>query len=127
MKKKPRPKATAAELEAVARFRKEVKGYCILCGEPGIDPHHLIRQQSLRAHTSTMDDTERWIVVHDPRNGVPLCRRCHERVTSRFRPILRSEVPPRAWKFAKEHGLTWLLERECPEDAEFLFGRDRAA
>ena len=125
--KRTRRKQSAAEKEAHAAFRDAVlRGGCIRAHTNGcsghLDPHHIIRKGSLKVHTSTLPDAERWPIVHDPRNGVPLCHRHHEQVTNRVWPQSLSEVPDRAKDFAEEQGLTWLLEKECPTEGEVLFG-----
>jgi hypothetical protein len=76
------------------------------------DPHHVLREQSLRAHFSTMED--KWQRVHDPANGVALCRSAHDPVTTKATYIFREELPARVVDWAHDNGLDWLLEREAP-------------
>jgi hypothetical protein len=120
VKRSPR-KRSRFEIEAHDHFREAVlaKGDCAWhgsdCPEPWtMDPHHVIRAQTLRTFTSTMRDELRWSIVHDPRVGVPLCRAIHDDVTNASKRLLPSMVPGSVHEFATDHGLVWALESEVP-------------
>jgi 5-methylcytosine-specific restriction endonuclease McrA len=101
---------------ALARiFHEQVTrgGRCASCGQLGnalcpIEAHHVLEKSGLRRAGHGPE------VVWDLRNGMPLCRRCHERHTSRVEPVRRRRVPRSAWRFAAQHNLTWLLEQRYP-------------
>ena len=93
-------------------------GTCALCGQPGagLDAHHVLPRSKLKRLLAGKGKVVPPSVLYDPRNAVGLHRTpCHEWVTSRARTLPRSAVPDRTWEFAREHGLEWLLEAECPD------------
>jgi hypothetical protein len=122
MKRSPKRMSTA-EREAKAHFRETVlSSPCLFAQtrhnhtcEGKLDAHHVCREQSLRTHFSTFGDAK-WERVHDPANGVALCRKAHIAVTPATRTtwILKHELPARVVDFAEDWGLGWLLEREVP-------------
>jgi hypothetical protein len=120
IKRRPKRMSTA-EREAKAHFRETVlSSPCLFaqtrhnhdCDGP-LDPHHVLRQSYLRTHFSTFGDAK-WERVHDPQNGVPLCRAAHDAITTRADWIMKHELPARVVDFAEDWGLGWLLEREVP-------------
>jgi 5-methylcytosine-specific restriction endonuclease McrA len=89
---------------------------CAVCGAKGrMDAHHVISQQALkrRAAESGLDPL---LLTGDPANGMPLCRRCHEKHTNAVESIPRHLVPRSAWTFAASLGLTWWIERFYPDE-----------
>ena len=76
---------------------------------PACDAHHVIPKAWLRKVGFGED------AVWDVRNRVWLERHRHEQVTNHHKPLTRAELPAAVWEFAAEYGLTWKLERECPE------------
>jgi HNH endonuclease len=118
--KRTRRRLRAAERRAKDLFDRAVlaKGECVLADGridahgPLRDAHHIIRKQTLRAHASTMTEQDRMELLWDPRNGVPVCRKHHEQLTTAYRRLTRAQVPPEVWHFAEEHGLVHALERE---------------
>lgn len=119
--KRSRRKKSKAELEAEALFRETVAracGYrCLFhsssCDGP-LDPHHIIRRSWLKTNYSTLPDDEKWPRVHDPSNGVLLCRHHHDRVTTRHRVLWRHEIPEYTERWARDEGIEYRLEIECP-------------
>lgn len=90
-----RPKRKPSIERVLARdFRAAVlaKGPCI-CGARPIDPHHVCYQQHLRAGGHPL-----W----DPRDGMPLCRSCHDSHHNGSRRIPCSRLPDEALEFAFE-------------------------
>lgn len=82
---------------------------CRGCGNRKyVQAHHVIPKK----HLKKLDEE----IVWDPANGMCLCEKCHSRHTSRHRPITRKLLEKKHFKFAEEHNLTWLLEREYPEE-----------
>ena len=91
------------------------------CSGP-VDPHHVLPKQFLKGAFSTFAEEEKWWHVHNPDNGVPLCRAAHDAVTTKMGYIFREELPARVIDFAEAHGLGWRLERECPPLMAEAFG-----
>lgn len=86
---------------AVCRRRREIQG------------HHVVRQQHLRAKAQELGiDPAK--LLWDPRSGMALCRRCHERHTNAVARVPRDLVPAAAEDFVREYGLEWRLERDYP-------------
>lgn len=77
--------------------------------------HHVIPQQTLKnlfpnGHGGRTLPQILW----DPRNGMAVERRRHERHTSAHERIARSELPASVFEFAGELGLDWYLDRHYP-------------
>lgn len=122
MKRRRRVKG-AAELEAEANFRETVlREDCLMKRRPGhrcsgpLDAHHVLPKRFLKTNYSTFPDAEKWERIHDPANGVALCRAAHDAVTTRMGYIFLEELPARVVDFARDQGLMWRLERECPPE-----------
>lgn len=79
-----------------------------------IDAHHVIKEQTLKAHTSTLTEEERLAILYDPRNGVCVCRAAHTPLTSKAWHMRPEQVPDHVREFAHDHHLGWALEREVP-------------
>lgn len=89
-----RPRRKPSIERVLARdFRAAVfaKGSC-LCGASPTDPHHVVYQQHLRGEHP----------LWDPRDGVPLCRPCHEAHHNGSRRVPCSRLPDEALEFAFE-------------------------
>ncbi len=69
-----------------------------------VQAHHVITQQQLRKHGL---DEFRW----DPRNGMAVCDRAHDRHHAGVSRIPLDVVPARCKAFATENGLDYLLDR----------------
>ena len=123
-------------------WRKAVTnvGYCAVCGvgprapEQGkrrfvvLDPHHVIPQRYLRRYVASIkwaDEREKetkaktmlLALLYDPRNGICICRDCHEAHETAVRRIPREAVPLRALQFAREIDREWYIERFYPRAA----------
>ena len=110
-------------------------GYCAVCGvgpkarDLGkrrfvvLDPHHVIPARHLRRFVSAMRleeekaETMLLVFLYDRRNGVCVCRDCHEDHEKAVRRIPRSVLPKEAFQFAREIGREWLIERLYPKAA----------
>lgn len=77
-----------------------------------LDPHHVLRAATLRAHTSTLPDDEALAIIFDPRDGVPVCRGLHANLTVAYTRLHKAELPEHVLEFAAEHRLLHALERE---------------
>lgn len=109
-------------------------GVCAVCGrgpkarEPekrvgvGLDPHHVIPARYIRAFTDRLRHTMlprefrpfQAAVLFDVRNGLCLCRDCHEAHETGAERVPRELVPDSAVWFAREIGLERLIERFYP-------------
>jgi hypothetical protein len=69
-----------------------------------LDPHHVIAKQALKKHGLS---SQLW----NADNGIPLCRRHHERHETAVERVPRSLLPAEALAFAEELGLEYLLDR----------------
>lgn len=74
---------------------------CVNCGHRCMDAHHLIAKQSLKAMARTLRIDHRPLIA-DPRNGIPLCRLCHDTHEAGVRRLKRHLIPDVAWRFARE-------------------------
>lgn len=81
---------------------KSTEGRCVVTGRYAEEIHHAIPRQSLR---------HRGLDIWDPRNGVPVTRRTHERHTTAVERIPRECLPASVEEYASEIGLTHLLDR----------------
>lgn len=74
---------------------------CSLCSRRAVDPHHVLPKQFIRSICTSLDiDPEPW--VWDPRNGMALCRHCHEGHESGHKRIPRWRLPDSVWVFVRE-------------------------
>lgn len=120
------PKPSGAERNGIGRPKREdtydgrrwreqglaICPDCELCGHRADDVHHLIYRQALRR---TLSAGVYAVAAMDQRNAMCLCRKCHNEMHARTRPIWWHELPVSVHTFAADHGLTWLLERTYPE------------
>lgn len=121
--RKGRKKLSEAERIARDNFKDEVltrdKFTCQLaphkfaCSGP-LDAHHIPKEQSLRAHTSTLSEDEALAIRFDPDLAICVCRVAHTPLTSKAWHLEPSQVPNRAIKKAHELRIGHMLEREVP-------------
>lgn len=114
LRAKPKPSTTDRALaeawqRAVIRRGKR----CVVCGRKrGLQAHHVLRQQDLRTyahrHHLSLHEAER--IRWDVRNGLTVCKPCHDRHTGREKRILREQLPASVFEFVAE-----LDEREPGE------------
>ena len=78
---------------------------CVVTGQRAVQAHHAIPVQTL---------VQRGLAQHagDPRNGVPVSKRVHERHEQAVERILVACLPQSVFEFAADHGLEWYLERQ---------------
>lgn len=120
MKRGRRKRMDATEKRARDLFERAVlaKGGCVMqergstdyC-EGGHDAHHVIPKQALKGIFG-LSREERMELVWDARNGVPVCRRHHELLTTHARKLRPDQLPDETWIFAYEKGLVLRLYRE---------------
>lgn len=85
------------------------------------DPHHILPARYLRRYVRGLRlpaDEARVLLrslLYDPRNGMCLCRKCHENHENASHSVLREMIPAKAWQFAEELGMAHVLERLYPE------------
>ena len=112
-------------------------GYCAVCGrgpkarDPAkrrfvvLDPHHVIPQRYLRRYVAAIrwaDEKDKaakaktmlLALLYDRRNGICVCRDCHENHEKAVRRIPRSALPFSALQFAREIDREWYIERFYP-------------
>jgi 5-methylcytosine-specific restriction endonuclease McrA len=125
-----RPKPKGYDLDAAGHFFAATvhrKAVCAGCGSRrGLEAHHGLPKAAIEdfARSERLSQEERNRLLWDPRNGVALCQRCHERHTTAFSRLSRAKLPKRVWAFALElnamatrQGKEWAtvrLEREYP-------------
>lgn len=115
-----RPRMSQPDLAAAWRWRVMVllldRGLCVNCGAGPFfaDQDRWIWQAHHPVHKQILPEARRW----DERNGVVLCRRCHERHESWTERIPLSKLPARCMEFAVELGASTVsvLERAHPTD-----------
>lgn len=120
-----------------ARFKANIlaAGMCRICGRGPkailksqrvpviLDPHHVIPQRYIRRHVSAMRlrDGEAEIallakLLFDERNGMCVCRDCHDAHETAGRRITRAEIPESAVEFAIELEMLHVIERFYPDE-----------
>jgi hypothetical protein len=114
---------TWSRLDSAARDewrRQVVRGNCVMCGRADcrpLDPHHVVPAQRLRRYVKGLRlppeeaATVRRRLLFDPRNGIPVGRRCHENHENGHARIPRLLLPSSAEEFARELGLEYVLDR----------------
>jgi hypothetical protein len=104
---------------------KVMRARCVVCLADGLtadrhprrDAHHVLPAQRLRRYVRARKlpaeeaATLRRSLLNDVRNGVSLCRRCHDRHESAHRRVPRELLPGRVEQFAVELGLAHVLDR----------------
>lgn len=105
------------------KFRGYKMARCIVCEGVAEDAHHVIPKQRLKAIAGRLSMTpdETSDLLMDRRNGVPLCRRCHDLHESAHKRIPRSKLPPKAIAFAKFLDRK-LRTEECQMHLEQAYG-----
>lgn len=91
---------------------------CVVgCGRVAVEAHHIVYKRTLSNFLDLYDIEEYPLErqVTDPRNGLPLCRHCHDNHHNASQPIPRELIPEVAWDFARELRLDWWLERHYPK------------
>lgn len=87
-----------------------------------VHAHHVVTQQALVDHLRVRldDDHALKLILSDPRNGMPLCKSCHD---AHHHPAVNDgripfdRLKPCHREFAASHGLAWWLERTYPKGA----------
>lgn len=114
---KPVARAKGARWDGLAWQRSvaEMHGvWSLVSGLPAETAHHACTKQTLRHELGYGDAYER--AIRDPRNGVPLTNREHDRHHSRSEPLGLSVLPESVFVFADELGLGWWLLRTYNND-----------
>lgn len=82
-----------------------------------MDAHHIVEQERIKKYVRSLrlpKDAEVEVMVRrlwDARNGMAVCKDCHQRHTTSFRLIPREALPESAYVFATEIGLGYALDR----------------
>jgi hypothetical protein len=113
----------------IKRARQKVAGQvryvCPGCGktrsERDMQAHHVVTQEAIRGYVNSLrlplnealDLLRR--LLWDRRNGLPVCRWCHERHTKAVKRLARSLLDSKAWQFAAELNLERHLTRYYTE------------
>lgn len=100
------------EAEARLDFKVAVlalDGGCLVHDDPAdcygdVEAHHVTTQQQLRR-------AGRHDLLWDPRNGMAVCDRAHDRHHLGYQRIPLACVPTRCVEFAREHGFERVLDR----------------
>lgn len=95
------------------KFTCQVAPHKFNCGGP-LDAHHIPKAQTLRAHTSTLDEEEALSIIYDPDLAICVCRTAHTPLTSKAWHLTPAQVPNRAIEAAHKYRIGWMLEREVP-------------
>lgn len=107
------------ELEAnlaLGFWQETVRHPCRVCGSHlNLEAHHVIAKSVLKRELASKGRPCPRGFIWDPRNGLSLCSTCHQRFTNRALTIHREQLAPAHFEFAADHGLTWRLERDYPE------------
>jgi hypothetical protein len=82
---------------------------CVVCGDPAVQGHHAVPRQRI-IRDSRKSDEERSFLAYDARQGVPVCKRCHERHETATERIPRSTLPAGVVEWAREHGYSHVLK-----------------
>lgn len=112
LRSKPRRRETVPESAAWREaFVAIGKGRCVVCGKLPArgalhDAHHVVPKRFLDelARRSGLGPSEAERLRWDVRNGVPACRKDHDRHETAFRRMRLDELPAEAWEFAHEWG-----------------------
>lgn len=84
---------------------KKDRQRCICgCGRKGLQLHHAVYQQHIRAHAKdkNISFASEFDLVRDPRNLVPTSPGCHAAHHNRSRPFEVSMLPDSVFEFAAE-------------------------
>lgn len=95
---------------------------CATHDREAVHAHHVITQQALVDHlrAKLRDDRALKLILSDPRNGMPLCKECHD---AHHHPAVNdgrlpyATLKPCHLEFAATYGLEWWLEKHYPREA----------
>jgi 5-methylcytosine-specific restriction endonuclease McrA len=91
---------------------------CAVCGRPDrVQGHHVVSQQAIKK-VARRFGYDVLALLWDPRNGIPVCERCHSAHTGAKKRIPLAVIPASAFEFADELGLRWQIERDYPRLAD---------
>lgn len=120
---------TKLDEQAHAEWRRKViRGRCVICVLKGRrsdlhhehDPHHVLPARYIRRYVRSLQlpaaEARKLLrsLLYDPRNGLCLDRRCHDRHEMAFEHVPYEAIPQKAIQFARELGLEWVLEKLYP-------------
>lgn len=105
LRSRPKKRHTDRELAAAWRHAVCAGAACAVCGsKAGIEGHHVLSQQWLRGIALDLrwakETLERW--RWDPRNGIALCQRCHQRHEVASRRVRIAELPYAVFAFVED-------------------------
>lgn len=89
---------------------------CAVCGAPADDAHHVLAKQTIKQYalSAGLSWDELQDLLWDPRNGLPVCRRDHDRHENAFARIPRHCIPGVAWDFADAIEMGHRLDANYP-------------
>lgn len=108
------------ERELADRFREEVRAKRPILKLEGfrtpglVDPHHVLRQQTIKWELLGSEPEEVWAAQWDPDNGIPVENGYHPLLTVGMRRLDVSQLRPENIDFARRYGWEHLLGREVP-------------
>jgi hypothetical protein len=114
-----------------AWVRKITRRPCAVCAAESVekaqaslhgrrDAHHVLPARYIRRYVRSLrlpaEEAFKLLVslLYDPRNGICLCRRCHDKHETGFRRVPRALIPTKAVQFAREIGLDWYIDKTYP-------------
>jgi hypothetical protein len=116
--KKPRRKRRRESLPGRKGWTKRVftlyGRWCLACPpknqERAVQAHHVIPLSTIldASHLSEKERAER---AYDARNGMPVCKRCHERHETATKRIPLGKLLPQHLEWADDNGFTYYIER----------------
>ena len=112
-----RPKASRGWRGQVFALHGRV---CRSCSQAAVHAHHVVTQAAIVDNLRALldDDHALKLVLSDPRNGMPLCKSCHD---AHHHPAVNDGrlpyemLKPCHIEFAELHGLSWWLEKHYPK------------
>lgn len=104
------PKRRRDRVAGLRGFTQRVKslhgGKCLVCGHRAVQAHHIVPLRTLFAQGEDVAQE----LGGDQRNGMPVCKTCHERHEQAFKRIPRSKLPAIAIEWAEAYGFAWYVE-----------------
>lgn len=121
---------SARMASAHAAWKKKVtRSRCAMCAARGVeidahstrDAHHILPARYIRRYVRSLqlpaEDAAKLLrsLLYDHRNGLCLCRRCHDKHETGHTRVPRSLLPVKALQFARELRLDYVIERLYPD------------
>lgn len=108
---------------------KVARGRCVMCQARGVtvdahsihDAHHIVPARYIRRYVRSLrldaPEAAKLLarLLYDPRNGLCLCRRDHDKHETGYTRVPRELIPSKAFQFARELKLDYVIDRFYPE------------